>query len=378
MSPAPAAPQRPLRVVHVITSLPTGGAERQLELLLARTRHDTTTVALYGGGPVADDVRAAGHEVLVLGMDGWRKAAAVPRLARVLRRLRPDVVHVHLLAAQLWGIPAARAARVPVVVSSEHSLMADTIEGRPHTWWLRALYRALEAMTTATVAVSATTAARLAAWGVRRDRVSVVDNGIDLGALAYRPAARAAARAQWGVDEGTTVLLALGRLDPVKRMDEVITAAAPRLRAGGHRLVVVGDGPLRAALEALAADLGVADHVDLAGPRSDVPAWLSGADVMLSACRDETFGLAVLEAVAAGLPVAWVAAPALEELSAPVPTALHVAPGAEALSAGVDALLAGGRVRGAVPDEVVARYGADATAAALDALHDRLARRGAA
>lgn len=364
----------PLRVVHVITSLPTGGAERQLELLLDRSRHQTTTVALYGGGPVADDVRAAGHEVLVLGMAGWRKVAAIPRLALVLRRLRPDVVHVHLLSAQLWGIPAARLARVPVVVSSEHSLMAATVEGRPHTWWLRALYRALEAMTTRTVAVSATTAQRLAAWGVRPERVEVVDNGIDLAALAFDPAARAAARVRWGVNEDTTVMLALGRLDPVKRMDEVITAAAPRLRAGGHRLVVVGDGPLRAELAALAGGLGVAEHVDLAGPRSDVPALLSGADVMLSACLDETFGLAVLEAVAAGLPVAWAAAPALEELDEPVPTAIHVGPGAEALAAGVDALLADGRVRGAVPAAVSDRYGADATAAALDAIHERLAR----
>ncbi len=366
-----------LRVVHVITSMANGGAERQLELLLDRSAHATTVVCLYDAGPVADDVRAKGHEVLVLGMAGWRKAAAVPRLAALLRRLRPDVVHVHLLAAQLWGVPAARLARVPVVVSTEHSLMADTIEGRPHSWWLRSLYRALEAMTTRTVAVSATTADRLVAWGVRRERITVVDNGIDLDALAPDPVARAATRAAWGVDEDTTVLLALGRLDRVKRVDEVITAAAPRLRAGGHRLVVVGAGSLLPSLRELAEELDVTDEVVFTGPRSDVPALLGGADVMLSASRDETFGLAVLEAVAAGLPVAYAAAPALEELDEAIPTAVHVGPGPTALAGGLAQLLPTGRgaprPRGEVPDQVRRRYGADATAAALDALYVELA-----
>ena len=77
----------PLTVVHVITSLTTGGAERQLELLVRRSPHDTTTIALYEGGPVADSMRAAGEAVEMLGMGGWRKALAPVRLAARLRDL---------------------------------------------------------------------------------------------------------------------------------------------------------------------------------------------------------------------------------------------------------------------------------------------------
>ena len=178
-------PARPLRVVHVITSLTTGGAERQLEMLVRRSAHESVTIALYAGGPVADSMRAAGERVEVLDLVGWRRALTSVVLARRLRHYRPDVVHVHLLSAQLWGIPAARLAGVPVVVSTEHSLMDDTIEGRPHTWWLRLLYRGLERLATHTVAVSSTTAQRLRRWGVQGTRITVADNGIDFEALAF-------------------------------------------------------------------------------------------------------------------------------------------------------------------------------------------------
>ena len=361
---------RPVRVVHVITTLTTGGAERQLELLVDRSGARSTTVCLYEGGPVAESMRRRGHRVDVLGMAGWRKPLAIARLARRLRRARPDVVHVHLLAAQLWGIPAARLAGVPVVVSTEHSLMADSIEGRPLTDWLHRTYRVLERLSDHTVAVSATTADRLVAWGVPRERITVVDNGIDLEAVAPRPEARARVRAELGVDDGTTVLVTVGRLDPVKRVDEVLEAVAPRLAAGGHVLVVAGAGSLRPELEARAEQLGVAPAVRWLGARDDVPAVLAAADVLVSASRDETFGLAVLEAVTGGLPSVFVECPALEELGE-LPEGVERAAGGgpAALRAALDALSARGLHRRSAPAAVLERYDARRTAAAVDAVY---------
>lgn len=358
-----------MRVVHVITTLVTGGAERQLELLVQRSAADTTTVALYDGGPVADSMRAAGHRVEVLGMAGWRKAVAVPRLALLLRRLRPDVVHVHLLAAQLWGIPAARLAGVPVVVSTEHSLMETTVEGRPHTWWLRALYRGLERLSTHTVAVSRTTAERLAGWGVAARRVTVIDNGVDVAALAHDPAARASVRRELGLGEDV-VLVAVGRLEPVKRLDEVLAAAAPLLRRPGHTLVVVGAGPLLPALQQQARDLGVAACVRFLGARGDVPRVLSAADLLVSASRDETFGLAVVEALGSGLPVVYAQCPALEELPTPVPWAHQVGPAG--LAAALEIALEAGLDRRPVPSALLERYDVRSTAARVDALDRQL------
>ncbi len=159
---------------------------------------------------------------------------------------------MHLLAAQLWGIPAARLAGVPVVVSSEHSLMDDTIEGRPLSRRLRLVYRVLERLATRTVAVSTTTADRLVRWGVDRHRITVSDNGIDFARLRFDEDGRRRVRTELGLVDGAHVIGAVGRLDPVKRMDVVLRASAPRLARGAH-LVVAGAGPLLPGLESLAA-----------------------------------------------------------------------------------------------------------------------------
>lgn len=377
--PGPEAREgRPLRVVHVITTLTTGGAERQLELVAQRSAASSRTICLYEGGAVADSMRRRGLAVEVLGMRGWRKAVAVPRLARRLRELRPDVVHVHLLAAQLWGIPAARLARVPVVVSSEHSLMADSIEGRPLSPWLRRLYLTLERLADHTVAVSATTAERLVAWGVPRRRISVVDNGIDVDGAQPRAGDRERVRAELDVAPGATAIVVVGRLDPVKRVDEVLEAVGPRLRSGDHVLLVAGAGHLADALAAQARSLGVDGAVRWLGARDDVPAVMAASDVLVSASRDETFGLAVLEAVAGGLPAVFVQCPALEELGAlPDSTERAEGGGAEALRAALDALSARGLSRRAAPPGVRERYDVRATASAIDALYERLLRRAA-
>lgn len=377
----PATGGAPVDVVHVITTLTTGGAERQLQLLTARSSHSTLTVTLYGGGPVADAMRAAGHRVVDLGATGWRKPLAPLLLARLLRRLHPRVVHVHLLSAQLFGIPAARLAGVPVVVSTEHSLMDDTIEGRPHSWWLRGLYRALERLATHTIAVSDTTGARLQRWGVRRERISVADLGIDFDALAYDVAGRQSLRAELGIDPDVLVLGAVGRLAPVKRLDRTLRAVAPLLRDGA-RLVVAGSGPLQDELTALTHDLGIAGQVHWLGARSDMSAVLSAFDVLVSASTDETFGMAVVEAMGAGLPVVYAECPALEELDE-TPLDAHRVPvtGDEptdtgALATCVADVVAGTRPgrRAPVPVALVDRYGAQSAADRVDAVYDRLLR----
>lgn len=376
-TPVPA----PLRVVHVITSLTTGGAERQLELLANRTAHQTVTIALYDGGPVADSMRLAGHRVEVLGMDGWRKAVAPLRLAARLRRYRPDVVHVHLLAAQLWGIPAARLAGVPVVLSSEHSLMDDTIEGRPHTWWLRLVYRALERLTTHTIAVSAMTAERLRCWGVADGRITVADNGIDFDALRFSPAARSRVRAELAIDELAIAIGVVARLDPVKRVDSVLRACAPLL--GESRvLIVAGAGALLPQLRALAAELGVAAYVRWLGARGDVSSVLSAVDLLVSASADETFGMAVVEALASGLPVLYAQCPAIEALpqrpvqSYQLPPPRDPESDAACLGAAIVRALDGvgpdGLGRWPVPPLLLQRYSGESAARRIDAQYSRL------
>jgi glycosyltransferase involved in cell wall biosynthesis len=383
-----------LRVVHVITTLTTGGAERQLQAITTHSRHLSSTVALYAGGAVGDAMQQAGQDVHVLGMRGWRKALAIPRLALLLRRLRPDVVHVHLLAGQLWGIPAARLAGVRTVVSSEHSLMDSTIENRQLTGPLRRLYLLLEKMTSHTVAVSSTTRRRLVAWGVPDDRISVIDNGIDFAALRFSARGRLAVRDELGIAAAATVIGGVGRLEPVKRFPQLLTAVAPTLARGRRELVLAGDGPLRSELRDMARRLGVDDAVHLLGPRSDVRELLSAMDVLVSPSRDETFGMAVIEGLGSGLPVVYAQCPALTELP-PAPAWAVQLPGAdgrtddesEAIRWGVQHALQQYRKsapktppkplveRFPVPRNLIAAYGIGTTTRALDQLYLHLGRK---
>jgi glycosyltransferase involved in cell wall biosynthesis len=373
-------------VVQIITTLTTGGAERQVESIVDHSRHRQHVIALYGGGTVAESLTAAGHSVEVLDLSGPRRLLALPVLVRRLRRLRPDTVQVHLLSGQLWGLPAARLARVPLVLSTEHSLMDDSIENRPLTEPLRRLYLALNRLASRTVAVSAATADRLTRWGVRSDSITVIDNGIDFARLVPSDADRAAIRAELGIGADVELVGAVGRLEPVKRFRQLIAAVAPTLERGRRELLVVGDGPLREALAREAQSLGVADLVHLTGPRPDVPALLAAMDVLVSPSRDETFGMAVLEGIGAGLPVVYAECPALDALTTPVASAFPIgtaddrAEGA-AIVAAVDRALehAAGR-RLPVPAEVLEAYDIARTTARLDRLVDEgvSAKRGAA
>ncbi|MEU6057107.1 glycosyltransferase [Streptomyces sp. NPDC047097] len=307
------------RVLHLITGLGTGGAEHQLRLLIKHMPAPVVSevVTLTNPGPVTDALRADGVPVSCLGMRGNRDLAALPRLVRLIRRGRYDLVHTHLYRACVYGRLAARLAGVRAVVATEHSLGEGQIEGRPLTAGARALYLASERLGGATIAVSDSVARRLADWGVRPSRIRVVANGIDAGRFAFDPAARAAERSRLGLAPDAHVVGGVGRLVPGKRFDALVRGfaeVAGELPAA--RLLLVGDGPERERLRLLAEDCGVADRTVWAGAAGAdrLPGLLAAMDLFVSPSEDEAFGLAVVEALAAGLPVRQVTCPAVDDL----------------------------------------------------------------
>ncbi|MFA1546733.1 glycosyltransferase [Actinomadura chokoriensis] len=352
------------RVLHVITGLEHGGAERQLALLLRHLPVACEVATLTRTGTLGAEIRRTGVPVHEIGMRGNRDLAALPRLARLIRRGRYDVVHTHLYRACVYGRIAARLAGTARVIATEHSLGDGHIEGRSTTRGVRALYRATERLGSATVAVSPAVADRLGGWGVKPGRIVVIPNGIDAAAFAFDAARRAATRRRLGIGPDERVVGAVGRLVPTKRFDMLIEAVA---RLDGVRLLLVGAGPMRGALERLAHGLGV--PVIFTGGTSDVAGALAAMDVLAAPSVQETFGLGVLEALAAGLPVRYTACPALDELPP------GEAPGARRLptdtgiwSAELDAVLRAPRDRTRVPP-VVARYAIAEHAAELARLY---------
>ncbi|MFF3984098.1 glycosyltransferase [Streptomyces sp. NPDC001797] len=347
-----------MRALHVITGLGTGGAEQQLRLLLRHLPVACDVVTLTNPGPVAAGLAADGVRVVHLGMAGNRDLAVLPRLVRLIRRGRYDLVHTHLYRACLYGRIAARLAGVRAVVATEHSLGDSQLEGRELTAGVRALYLAGERLGRSTVAVSPTVADRLRRWGVPGPRIEVVPNGIDLDRFRFDAARRRRVRDRLGIPQDAWVVGAVGRLAPGKRFGVLVEALAAL--PADCRLLLVGGGPEEDALRRTARAAGVAGRVLFAGERPytsddaqdpDLPALTSAMDVFASPSTEEAFGLAVVEALAAGLPVLYSACPAVEDLpAAAAPGARRVTGGAAAYAAALAAARAAGPGPRGAPD----------------------------
>ncbi|MFE2266580.1 glycosyltransferase [Streptomyces griseosporeus] len=360
------------KALHIITGLGVGGAEQQLRLLLRHLPVDCEVVTLTNPGAVADGLAADGVRVHHLGMAGNRDLSALPRLARLIRSGGYDLVHTHLYRACVYGRLAARLAGVRAVVATEHSLGDSQMEGRALTRGVRALYLASERLGRATVAVSPTVADRLKRWGVPAPRIAVVPNGIDLTRFRFDPAARHRTRQRLGLPEGAYVVGGVGRLAAGKRFDVLIRALAEL--PPDCWLLLVGGGPEESVLRRTAHEAGVTDRVLFTGerpyvpdgtPGPDLPALLSAMDVLASPSPEEAFGLAVVEGLAAGLPVLYASCPAVADLPP------HATGPARRVTGGPDAFaraLAGTRASGprqrAAP-EAARHYSIDRSAGRL-------------
>ncbi|MEV5525861.1 glycosyltransferase [Streptomyces prunicolor] len=310
-----------MRALHIITGLGVGGAEQQLRLLIRHLPVDCDVVTLTNPGAVAAGLTADGVRVHHLGMTGNRDLAALPRLVRIIRTGRYDLVHTHLYRACVYGRLAARIAGVKAVVATEHSLGDSQMEGRSLSTGVRALYLASERLGRSTVAVSPTVAERLERWGVPGPRIEVVPNGIDLDRFRFDPAQRLRTRQRLGLPEGAYVVGGIGRLAAGKRFDVLIRALAQL--PDDYWLLLVGGGTEENLLRRTAHDCGVADRVLFTGerpytpdgsPGPDLPSLTAAMDLLASPSPEEAFGLAVVEGLASGLPVLYASCPAIEDL----------------------------------------------------------------
>ena len=360
-----------MKVLHVITVLGVGGTELQLRSLVQHSRHECEVVTLFNPGPVAAMLLADGVKVHDLGMTSNKQISVLPRLWRMMRNGRYDVVHAHHYRSQVYARPAARLARVPVVISTEHSIGETHLDGKHRiTPGVRALYLGTELFSDMTIAVSQVVRDRLVSWGVPERKLTVIPNGIDLGRVAFDVTRGKQIRDEFGIGTDEYVIGVLGRLDVNKQVNLVIEAAAPLLRPG-VTLLIVGKGDESTHLEDMAGRCCVADHVVFAGERHDVGAMLSAMDLLVAPSREETFGLSVVEALANGIPVLYTTSPALDGLKT---SRARQIPGTVAgiRDAMATEVSAGRRERTPEPT-VEAEYNVRAVVARIDDLYERLA-----
>ncbi len=278
-----------------------GGAERQVVDLSAKfTSRGWNVAVLSMTTPYdfVDELEAAGVEVASLHMKRGRPTpAAFVRYGRFVRRWRPDLVHSHMVHANLL----ARFGRVFVPSTPVVCTIHNVNEGRR---WREIAYRLTDPFANVTTAVSRAAAERFVRVGaVPRRRMLFMPNGLDFSRAPATEAERARLRSE--LHAGTGFLwVAVGRLMPEKGHDILISA----LKHVGEvrpdaRLVIAGEGPQRQPLEALIERLGVADKVTLLGERTDVHSILAAADAFVMSSRWEGLPISLLEAASQALPM---------------------------------------------------------------------------
>jgi glycosyltransferase involved in cell wall biosynthesis len=290
-----------------------GGVERHVQALAERlvSRGHAVTVGTMQPhhGRLKDETH---NGVSIRRFNAWGLGDAYRAPVGLLGFLRAtrnnwDIVHVHNYHALLIPIAALAGVR-PLVVTTHlndvpHSGVARLLHV-PYTAIGRWAVKRAEAVVCVTEAEARRVRTRL---GVAADQIAVIPNGVSEALIA--------ARGQ-GVERDPHLLLAVGRLQPYKRVDRAIDMLAEL--GAPYTLAVVGDGPQAAALEAQARNLGVADRVVFAGKAGDAELvdWYQRAAMVVSLSEAEAFGMTVLEGLAAGCHVVCSGIPAFRDLAA--------------------------------------------------------------
>jgi glycosyltransferase involved in cell wall biosynthesis len=316
-----AAANRPIRLVRVISRLCFGGATIQAVSLtrLLEPRYQTTLVTGVVGAREGEmDHLTESHGVRPTILTdlrrelGPRDIRVIWELARILRRERPAILHTHTAKAGAVGRLAALLAgraRPSVIVHTFHGHVLEgyfsPLRSRVFGWVERGLAR----MTTKLIAVSPQVADDLVRLKIApRERISVVRVGFDLDRFVVSDGQRATLRrelrSELSIPADRKLVTFVGRMVPIKRVDRFLAVAD---RIGDRRdevhFLVVGDGELRAELEASAPALALGERITWAGFRRDLVAIYCASDVVVLTSDNEGTPVSLIEAGAAGLPV---------------------------------------------------------------------------
>lgn len=325
------------RVLHLITRLDLGGAQQNTLYCVAnhdRTRFEVSLMAGAGGMLDADAAAIPRADVEIV---DWlkhpiaplRDPLAVARLAAALRKRRIDVIHTHSSKAGMLGRWAAWLAGVPCIVHTVHGWSFNDEQSSAVRRTYVALERLTARITHRLVVVSDADRRRGLELGIGREgQYGLVRSGIDAREYEVPTRDRRQVREELGFAPGDIVVGTLACLKPQKAPLDVIEAARlavsrnPRLR-----FFIAGDGPLRPAAEALIASAGLEGRVKLLGWRRDVVDLVHAMDLFLLMSRFEGLPRAVLQAMAAGVPVVATAVDGTPEVVVDGRTGILVPPG---------------------------------------------------
>lgn len=328
-----------IRVLHVITTLGRGGAERQLVNLVRNTQNSEvhhTVCYLHPPGDFAAELEQAGHEVTCLDVPPkWPWLLAAPRLRSLLRAQRPDLIQTWLFEADMTARLATLMGPRIRIVNTLHltTYDADTIRAAKWPPLKMAVLKRIDRFTAHRarplfIAVSQTVKrSAIRNLTIPERDVRVIYNSIDQTTLHCTPDQARRIRSEAQIPDDAFVYLNVGRFAAQKGLPVLLRAFKQVLAAVPDAyLVLVGDGPEKESLAALAGELGVDSRVKFLGRRADVGACLEMADVFVFPSLFEGLPLAPIEAMLKELPVIATRIEPVLELLVDNETARLVAP----------------------------------------------------
>jgi glycosyltransferase involved in cell wall biosynthesis len=322
----PGDPPRRIKVMLLTVGLGVGGTEGQLLELasrLDRRRFEVGVCALKGADVIADELRARGVRVIALDGEGTWDVRVLYRLYRVLRAERPDVIHAFLFWANFISRVLGRFLRVPVLISSYRDVL---LWGR----WRNRLCERLTARWAHAVTCCSEAVRRrvLSEVGGNEWKYITIHNGVDMAGFHSH---RTVTKPDVGLREGVPVIGTVCRLiEPDKGITVLLQGMAQLAGPPAPlscQLLIVGEGPARRQLHDLGERLGILSRVVFTGMRRDIADLLPLLDVFVMPSLSEGFGIAIVEAMAAGRPVVASAVGGIPEIVQHEETGLLVPPG---------------------------------------------------
>jgi len=363
----------PWHVVHVIGALRTGGAEKQLiNYLEASDRNDFrhTVLCLTDRGDMAELVAAMDIPIKVHKVRFRNFFRDISDLARWFRQEKVAVIHTHMFFAAMWGRLAGLKAGVPILVTTEHG------KEPWKKWWQIRLDRWLSGKTFRHIAVSEDVRRiRMKRDGVASGKIQLIPNGVPIPAQVGDPEVRSRVRNEFGLGGNQPVIGTVGRMIEAKAYPVLVEALAlARDSLPELHWLQIGDGPDRQAVMEKAKAMGQESHVTFAGRRADISDLLEAMDVWVMSSIREGLPVALLEAMAAGKPIAATRVGGIPDAVEDEVSALLVPENDPRALADIILRLVGnrelaGRLGVAARERAVAHYGIDAVAEKIEKIY---------
>lgn len=287
--------------MFLITGLNYGGAESQLKELAVRLKkrnHEILIVTMIPPHAFIQELKKAGITIKTLYMRrGMPDPRAIFRLASLIRDFRPDILHSHMVHANILARVVRMMTRFPVLVCTAHSIDEG---GRIREW----AYRLTDPLCDITTQVSMAGLRRyIQVKAVPENKILFIPNGVDTKRFQPNEEARKILRHEFSFTN-EFVWLAVGRIEEAKDYPNMIYAFSLLIKScPDARLLIAGQGTYKTNIEQLVEELGLKDFVKFLGIRSDVPELMNAADAFVMSSLWEGMPMVLLEAAAVGLPI---------------------------------------------------------------------------